>query len=571
MWRRYTGCIRDNRCRHRRIVLHRALTMTQQTKTTLKTYFETGDIPTETQFADLIDSAANNTIFDVRDYGALGDSATDDTDEINAAITAAVAVGGIVVFPPGTYRVTSPLAIGSAGITLMGLSGNTGKWGTVNTAATIDYRGSTAALSTATVSGVQSGITVENLIITGSNASAGTIGLIISDNGAGNTVTNVLIKNCTIKNFPSYQVKIIGGVVDVRFENVGLTNGSSSDHLVYADKGGSGYSPTQITLDNCFLVQATAAKWCIYLVRNCGAELRLFGGTITVSSTAAHGIHANPGISIFGTHLEGPSSSSGSSIGLQVSGSHGSFISPVFLATWKTGIIIGDPDYKADGAYNVIIAGHVTGNGTDVQILDGGERKGTVLLSLSQDAGIAPVISDLRYTTDGADEVTALYGYSNHIPVLARKLILDEGARVKTNKYLHFGDAEAMSIIGLSTSNNLAIDTGGFGRHLVLDQTGQTFFYGNVSLATNGGELLVGLTDPSGLTQHGSIAIAKDLDHRGTKLGFYGATTIARPTTSSGTAAFTANSGTAVNDASTFDGYTLKQVVKALRDLGLLT
>lgn len=54
-------------------------------------------------------------------------------------------------------------------------------------------------------------------------------------------------------------------------------------------------------------------------------------------------------------------------------------------------------------------------------------------------------------------------------------------------------------------------------------------------------------------------------------LGLLGATPILRPTTGYTAASFTANSGTAVNDASTFDGYTIKQVVKALRDLGALT
>jgi hypothetical protein len=57
----------------------------------------------------------------------------------------------------------------------------------------------------------------------------------------------------------------------------------------------------------------------------------------------------------------------------------------------------------------------------------------------------------------------------------------------------------------------------------------------------------------------------------GNKLGFYGATPIARPTTGYSAATFTANSGTAVNDASTFDGYTINQIVAALRGLGLLT
>jgi len=53
-------------------------------------------------------------------------------------------------------------------------------------------------------------------------------------------------------------------------------------------------------------------------------------------------------------------------------------------------------------------------------------------------------------------------------------------------------------------------------------------------------------------------------------LGLYGATPVAQATTGSAAATFVANAGTAVNDASTFDGYTLKQVVKALRSLGIL-
>jgi hypothetical protein len=41
-------------------------------------------------------------------------------------------------------------------------------------------------------------------------------------------------------------------------------------------------------------------------------------------------------------------------------------------------------------------------------------------------------------------------------------------------------------------------------------------------------------------------------------------------TTGVAAATFAANTGTAVNDASTFDGYTLNQIVKALRNLGIL-
>ena len=54
------------------------------------------------------------------------------------------------------------------------------------------------------------------------------------------------------------------------------------------------------------------------------------------------------------------------------------------------------------------------------------------------------------------------------------------------------------------------------------------------------------------------------------KLAFWNATPIVQPTTSTGSSSFTANSGTAINNASTFDGYTLQKVVKALRNTGIL-
>lgn len=55
------------------------------------------------------------------------------------------------------------------------------------------------------------------------------------------------------------------------------------------------------------------------------------------------------------------------------------------------------------------------------------------------------------------------------------------------------------------------------------------------------------------------------------KLGLYGTTPIIQPTTGVAEATFTQNGGNAVNDDSTFDGYTVKQVVKALRNIGVLT
>lgn len=81
---------------------------------------------------------------------------------------------------------------------------------------------------------------------------------------------------------------------------------------------------------------------------------------------------------------------------------------------------------------------------------------------------------------------------------------------------------------------------------------------GNVTLA-DGGNLAVGLSTG---TKIGTATSQK--------IGFWNVTPIIQPTTSVAAATFVANAGTAVNDASTFDGYTISKVVKALRNLGLL-
>lgn len=54
------------------------------------------------------------------------------------------------------------------------------------------------------------------------------------------------------------------------------------------------------------------------------------------------------------------------------------------------------------------------------------------------------------------------------------------------------------------------------------------------------------------------------------KLGFWNATPIVQPTTAVAAATFVANTSGIANDTATFDGYTIGQVVKALRNAGLL-
>jgi len=89
-----------------------------------------------------------------------------------------------------------------------------------------------------------------------------------------------------------------------------------------------------------------------------------------------------------------------------------------------------------------------------------------------------------------------------------------------------------------------------------------------------------GLTiEAGGLTVTGNTELNNNLTVNGnTRLGnasgdlvgFYTTSGSAQQTTAVTAATFVVNAGTAVNTASTFDGYTVGQVVRAVRNVGLL-
>lgn len=81
---------------------------------------------THTTDIDALESALTDPlspILSVKDYGAIGDGATDDTSAIQDAINAAVG-GGSVYFPLGTYRITSTLVVSSPNTNLIGVGGD---------------------------------------------------------------------------------------------------------------------------------------------------------------------------------------------------------------------------------------------------------------------------------------------------------------------------------------------------------------------------------------------------------------------------------------------------------------
>ena len=110
----------------------------------------------------------------------------------------------------------------------------------------------------------------------------------------------------------------------------------------------------------------------------------------------------------------------------------------------------------------------------------------------------------------------------------------------------------------------------------------------SIRTVSNGGQLTISSSSGvAGITLDGQNSNALTLGAgrnisfdtaTGTKIGsttsqkfaFWNATPIVQPTTAVADAAFVSNSGTTVHETSTFDGYTLQQIVKALRNTGLL-
>jgi hypothetical protein len=86
-------------------------------------------LATDTELAAHADDGIHSIMFNVKDYGAVGDGSTDDTAAAQAAIDAAEATSGTgrkqVFFPDGAYNVTTGVTVDADDISLVGVPGHT--------------------------------------------------------------------------------------------------------------------------------------------------------------------------------------------------------------------------------------------------------------------------------------------------------------------------------------------------------------------------------------------------------------------------------------------------------------
>ena len=126
-------------------------------------------------------AALGERVVSVKDFGATGDGTTNDTTNVQAAITRVQARGGgIVLFPYGTYLISSPLTITAVGVSLQGTG-----WGSI-----IKNQSTTGnAISVDVGSAIDSKGAIRNLAITASTTSTGTA--IVLTNGNKHRIENV--------------------------------------------------------------------------------------------------------------------------------------------------------------------------------------------------------------------------------------------------------------------------------------------------------------------------------------------------------------------------------------------
>lgn len=101
--------------------------------------------------------------------------------------------------------------------------------------------------------------------------------------------------------------------------------------------------------------------------------------------------------------------------------------------------------------------------------------------------------------------------------------------------------------------------------------TTDIFFLGNSSITVNNNVLTTGIRVNTGGIEPSNANGFKIGNQATDKIAFWAKTPIAQPSTSVGSATFASpGAGNTVKTDDTFDGYTLAQVVRALRDIGLL-
>jgi hypothetical protein len=166
----------------------------------------------------------------VKAYGAKGDNSTDDTTAVQAALTAANAQsGGVVYFPTGKYKISSALNVG-AFTTLLG----DGQDNSIITQTSTTANGLTCLDSVA--------VNIRELLVQGPSSGSG-IGIAFTLS-ARSSCYQLEVSNCLVRNFGGDGINMATPIVSRLVRVVSQGNGGAGFHLT----GGG----TAVVMDACY-------------------------------------------------------------------------------------------------------------------------------------------------------------------------------------------------------------------------------------------------------------------------------------------------------------------------------
>jgi hypothetical protein len=245
-------------------------------------------------------------------------------------------------------------------------------------------------------------------------------------------------------------------------------------------------------------------------------------------------------------------------------------IGDISTGTGQRTILLTDPNY------GLRLQGGGSSSGSIVQSVGAGVN----LLFRSSNSNNTNYIFDssgntLFGTSTDSGQKVQVAGTARIYGTALPHLLIEQTAATGNVELQFSANASYLAIIRTQTGQSIGFRDGLFNSNLDIYPSGQISIGGGGAPfgSTNTLTVLAG-TAPTATASDCFTLYSKDITAGNAAPHFItenGAIVkIYQETTSVAAAAFTANTGTAINDASTFDGYTLRQIVKALRNLGIL-
>ena len=236
----------------------------------------------------------------------------------------------------------------------------------------------------------------------------------------------------------------------------------------------------------------------------------------------------------------------------------------------------GTSAFNMYGFNTNLLAGYTGVNATQAgRFVNSSAGTGTNLFTGAVNQGISGIANGITTGTNVGMGGTASGGATN----VGNRSIADSNVANSTNIGM-FGLANNTGTgtvyeIGGYFGLNTATPTFGASAALMCDNSSKAF---DIFVARDNGTKVWSIADGGNTTWADAINMAfgtttgtKIGTATNQKIGFWNAAPIIQPTTAISTSiTFTANTGTAINSASTFGGYTIIQVIQALKNLGII-